>query len=381
MSRLRVSYVLATAGAGTGYHAAMLAEGAARRGMSVAVFGPAVSLTRFFPAAYGAAIRFGQVEIGAAPHPVRDAAAVRHLRRLLAAEDPQIVHAHGTRAGAFAAAALGSAARRPPGTVPALVVTMHNAPPEGRAAGLIYRGLERFVAARAGTVLCVSEDLADRMRRLGARETGRALVPAPDPGPPTAEAAARARADLDADARPVILAAGRLAPQKGFDVLLAAASAWQNRSPRPVLAMAGQGPLAGDLAAQAAALGVEARFLGARPDVPALLAAATVVVVPSRWEGQPLFVQEALRAGRPLIATRVGGIPDLTGDDAALLVPAEDPAALREAVLSILDNPALATGLASAARERAATLPSEDDAVQAALARYERLAAGSCQPS
>ena len=81
------------------------------------------------------------------------------------------------------------------------------------------------------------------------------------------------------------------------------------------------------------------RFLGVRHDVPALLAAADVVVVPSNWEGQPLVVQEALRAGRPLVATRVGGIAELTGSDGAVLVPPGHPVALAAAVTRLLDDP------------------------------------------
>jgi len=173
----------------------------------------------------------------------------------------------------------------------------------------------------------------------------------------------------------VVLAVGRLAEQKGFGVLLAAAGAWQQRDPRPLVAIAGEGPLAGELAAAAQRHGTDVRFLGARRDVPALLAAADLVVVPSHWEARALIVQEALVAGRPLVASRVGGIPELTGEDAALLVPAGDAGALSAAVQAVLDDPALAARLAAAARARAAALPSPADAVDAALAVYERLAA------
>jgi glycosyltransferase involved in cell wall biosynthesis len=315
------------------------------------------------------------VEIADRPRPGPDASAVRRLRRLLATEDPQVVHAHGTRAGAFAALALGPRGRGPAGLVPALVVTMHNAPPRGLAAGLVYRGLERVVARRADAVLCASPDLADRMRRLGASGVGRAVVPAPAAAPPTAADVARARADLAAGDRPVVLAVGRLAEQKGFGVLLAAAGAWQQRDPRPLVAIAGEGPLVGELAAAAQRHGTSVRFLGARRDVPALLAAADLVVVPSHWEARALIVQEALVAGRPVVASRVGGIPELTGEDAALLVPAGDAGALSAAVQAVLDDPALAARLAAAARARGAGLPSAADAVDTALAVYERLAA------
>jgi glycosyltransferase involved in cell wall biosynthesis len=372
----RVCYVLGTAAAGTGYHAAMLAEGCAARGMQVSVYGPAGIRPRFFPQPAG--IRFGLLEISDRPRPARDAAAVLRLRRLLAGQTPDVVHAHGTRAGAFAAAALRRPARRRPRDArpgPALVVTMHNAPPAGVLAGLIYRSLERVIARRADEVLCASADLADRMRKLGARGVGRAVVPSPATAPPSAAEVRQARADIGASGRPVVLAVGRLAEQKGFGVLLDAAAAWQDAVPRPLTVIAGEGPLAGELKAAAERSGTDAVFLGARRDVPALLAAADVVVVPSMWEARALIVQEALLAGRPLVATRVGGIPELTGEDGALLVPPSDAGQLAAAVLAVLRAPGLAGRLATAALARAAALPSETDAVNAAAAVYERLTA------
>jgi glycosyltransferase involved in cell wall biosynthesis len=141
--------------------------------------------------------------------------------------------------------------------------------------------------------------------------------------------------------------------------------------------IAGDGPLDAELRRQARAAGVAIRFLGPRHDVPALLGAADVVVVPSTWEGQPLVVQEALRAGRPLVATRVGGIADLTGDHGAVLVPPGDPVALATAVTRILDDPQAAAGLAAAARARAACLPTETAAVDQALGVYQTMTARS----
>ena len=200
---------------------------------------------------------------------------------------------------------------------------MHNAPPERGPAAAVYRVLERLVARRADAVLCVAGDLETRMRRLGARSVARAVVAAP-PGPAgvRAETPAGLRAELGVPAAtPVIVAAARLAPQKGLGTLLEAAAGWRDRDPAPLLVIAGTGPLQASLARSAEARGVAVRFLGQSDDVPALLAAANVVVLPSVWEGQPLIVQETLRAGRPLVASRVGGIPDLTGEDSALLVP------------------------------------------------------------
>jgi len=396
VTALRLACVVSTAAAGTGLHAAMLAEGCAARGLSVAVFGPAQTWRRFFRddpadavtaadgdastvAASGgssagaapgrASIRFEPVEISDRPRPVRDAAAVLRLRRLLARAAPDVVHAHGMRAGAIAAIAL----TRRPRPVPALVVTVHNAPPGGVLASLVYQALERIIARRADAVLCASADLAVRMHRLGARGVAQAVVPAPAADMPSAEAAGKARAAIGASGRPMVLAVGRLAAQKGFGVLLEAAAAWQDRQPAPLLVIAGEGPLAGELAASARLSGLDVTFLGRRDDVPTLIAAADVMVVPSLWEARALVVQEALRAGSPLVASRVGGIPDLTGEDAALLVPPRDSGQLAAAVLSVLDDQSLARRLAAAALARAGTLPSESDAVDAAITVYRQL--------
>ncbi len=366
MTGLRVGYVLGTTSGGTGRHVAMLATGCQRAGVSVAVFGPARVRALLAPG-----VTFDQVEITDRPRPVPDLVAVRRLSRLLALAEVDVVHAHGLRAGALSALALGAGPlRRWPGSHrPALVVSVHNAPPASVWTAAIYRVLERLVARNAAAVLCVSDDLCARMRRLGARAVGTAVVPAPATAPPSGPA------ELGAAGRPVVLAVGRLTAQKGFGTLLAAAARWRDRRPEPLLVIAGDGPLAGELASAAERTGVAARFLGDRSDVPALLAAADVFVLPSRWEGQPLVLQEALQAGKPIVAADVGGVPDLTGADAALLVPPGDPAALAAAVLRILDDQDLAARLAAAALARASQLPSEADAVQAAVALYRRVAA------
>jgi glycosyltransferase involved in cell wall biosynthesis len=394
-SRPRIAYVLGTTAGGTGPHVAMLARGCAARGMAVRVFGPAETGRRYFPGmsqaggtgrdaatpgggrAGGAGEDAGapgggrppgfvMVEMADRPRPAHDLAAVLRLRRLLRDWAPDVVHAHGLRAGAFAALAL---ARLPA----PLVVTMHNAPPATGPGRIVHAVLERLTARRAAAVTWVSADLGARMRRAGARDGGRAVVAAPPAASPEPGQVAAARADLGPAAGPAVFAVGRLAEQMGFAVLLEAAARWQGHEPAPGLAIAGAGPLAGALAGQARAAGVPVRFLGQREDVPALLAAADVVVVPSLWEGQPLVVQEALRAGRPLVATRVGGIPELTGEDGAVLVPAGDAGALGEAVLAVLGDRDRAARLRAAATERGRVLPGCGDAVDSAVALYRRV--------
>lgn len=280
------------------------------------------------------------------------------IRRALRGAD--IAHAHGVRAGALTVLAVAGLRHRP-----RIVVTVHNDAPASLAARLGYRVLELVVARGADVVLVVSSDLEVRMRSLGARRVSLAVVAAP--ALPTAPALAAGGAPPPGE-RPIVLAIGRLAPQKDFATLLAAAPAWRDLAR---LVIAGSGPLESELRLQAA--GLDVSFAGHRDDVAELLASAAVFAVSSRWEGQPLVLQEALRAGVPVVATRVGGIPSLTGEDTALLVPPGDAAALGVAVRDILTDPALASRLRSAALARAASLPSEADAVAAALAVYDSL--------
>ena len=394
MTAERIAYVLGATAGGTGRHVAMLAAGCAGRGLTVSTFGPAAAGPLLAPGS-----SFAPVEIADRPRPGHDLAAILRLRGLLAAARPDVVHAHGLRAGAAAAAAIalllpvrrgsasrgsarrGPASRGPASRGPALLVTVHNAPPDGALAAAVYRALELVVARRATAVLAVSPDLAARMRRRGAADVGPAIVPAPVMARPSAAQIEQAVADIGADGAPVVLAVGRLAAQKGFSALLDAAASWQDRRPRPLLALAGAGPLAGPLAVRARGQGLAARFLGQRDDVPALLQAADVVVVPSRWEGQPLIVQEAMRAGRPLVASRAGGIPGLTGEDAALLVAPLDPGQLAAAVLAVIGDRALARRLGAAALARAAAFPSESDAVNAVIAVYDRLVVPRGRPA
>ena len=382
---MKVAFVLGTSTGGTARHVLMLAAGCAARGVSAEVFGPAQTDEDFgFGALAG--VEFTPVEIADRPRVRHDLRAIRRLRRLTAAWRPDVVHAHGQRAGALTAIALAFVRPTVYRPRPALVVTVHNAPPAGGLTGAVYRVLERIVARSADSVLCVSADLEERMRAAGARRVARALVPAfpaPGPGPaaglpasgvPAAGVPAETPAALpgspDPD-RPLVLAAGRLAAQKGFGTLLEAAALWRDLQPEPLLVIAGEGPLAGDLKAEAARLGIDARFPGHRDDMPALLAAAAVFVLPSVWEGQPLILQEALRAGVPVVATRAGGTPALTGEDAAVLVPPGDPRRLAGAVRAVLTDEVLAARLRKAAAARALVLPDEDTAVLAALAEYD----------
>ena len=377
---MKVAFVLGTSTGGIARHVRMLASGCAARGVRAEVFGPAQTDRDF---GFGAGSRdlaagrvgFTAVDIADRPRVARDLRAIARLRHLLRAWRPDVAHAHGLRAGALSAIAVAFIRPTVHDVKPALIVTVHNAPPADGMTGAVYRVLELIVARNADSVLCASADLEDRMRAAGARRVGRAVVPAPvvSSAPDvSAETRAAIRAELGArPGQPVVLAVGRLAAQKGFGFLLDAAASWGDI--RPLLVIAGEGPLASELGSRAALLPVPVRFLGRRSDVPALLAAADVFVLPSVWEGQALVLQEALRAGVAIVATRVGGNPELTGPDAAILVPPGDARRLADAVRTVVGDPALAAGLRQAAADRAHGLPGEDQAVAATLAEYRHV--------
>ena len=386
---MKVAFVLGTSTGGTARHVRTLAAGCAARGVAAGVFGPAQTDRDFgFSRLAGGRVSFTPVEIADRPRVARDLRAIRRLRRLLAAWRPDVAHAHGLRAGALTAIALAFVRPTVYHPRPALVVTVHNAPPAGGVTGAVYRVLERIVAGRADSVLCVAPDLEERMRAAGARRVGRAIVPAPVPamaapaagvsaagvsaaGVSAETPAARPLPGEPAPDRPLLLAAGRLAAQKGFGTLLEAAAGWRDLRPEPLLVIAGEGPLEASLKSQAARHGLDTRFAGHRGDIPALLAAAAVFVLPSAWEGQPLILQEALCAGAPIVATRVGGTPVLTGEDAAVLIPPGDARRLADAVRAVLTDEVLAARLRKAAAGRGRALPGEDDAVTAALTEYK----------
>ncbi|MCF6745888.1 glycosyltransferase family 4 protein [Blastococcus sp. KM273128] len=345
--------VLATSTGGVGTHVRSLVEPLRAAGADVAVCGPAATDTLFDFSGRGA--RFTPVEISAGLAPAADARAVQALRRALAGSD--LVHAHGLRAGLVAAAARRLAGGRVP-----LVLTLHNALPEG--GGLRRRVLERAERATvraADVVLAASADLADNARRLGARDVRVAPVSAP-PLPPATRTPAEVRAALGLDDdRALVVAVGRLHPQKGYDVLLDAVARWsadQRVRPVPSVVIAGDGPLEGELSRRIRAEALPVTLLGRRDDVGDLLGAADVCVLPSRWEARSLTAQEALRAGVPLVATRTGGLPELLGE-AAELVPVGDAVALAEAVVRVLCDSAHAAELAAAGLRQAAGWPDE----------------------
>jgi len=155
------------------------------------------------------------------------------------------------------------------------------------------------------------------------------------------------------EAAPIILVPARLHAQKRHVDPLAAATRMAPRLPGLLILCAGDGALRRPLEALTASAGLEdtVRFLGHRDDMPRLLAAADLVVLPSRIEGLPLALLEAQAAGRAVVATAVGGVPEIIEDgQTGRLVPPGQPAALAEAVLALFEDAPTREAMATRAR-------------------------------
>jgi glycosyltransferase involved in cell wall biosynthesis len=149
------------------------------------------------------------------------------------------------------------------------------------------------------------------------------------------------RSSLALGEEPVVVGIGRLVKQKNWPVFIAAAS----RIDGACFAIAGDGPLREELAMLARDCGNRVLFLGVIEDIAALIGLAACVVTTSAWEGLPLTVLEALSLGTPVVATAVDGVIDVVPPTAALLVPADDPGAVSQAVSRILTDGDLAADL------------------------------------
>jgi glycosyltransferase involved in cell wall biosynthesis len=349
---LRIGLVVGPTTGGIGRHVETVARELAERGHTVTVCAPPAAAATFDWAATGATVLAAPVGSVA---PDRLQSAARDLRS--AAADWDVTHAHGMRAGVTAAVA---------GAHP-LVMTWHNGPHDRLRRRWLHPLLERYVCRRAERVLAVSADLADRARRAGAADVRMVAVVAP-PLPRPTRNRDEVRAALGIGGRPMVVAVARLEPQKRLDVLVDAVIAWPTQ-PVPAVVIAGTGSLEDDLRHRIARANAPVTLLGRRSDIADLLAAADVAVLTSGWEGYPLVAQEALRAGTPLIATAVGGVPDLVGEGAALLAPGH-PQALRQVLARLLNDPSERERMAVAGQARAAQWPSIEQMVDDLVDNY-----------
>lgn len=278
-----------------------------------------------------------------------DPRAVWRLRRTVVERGARVVVGHDYRSDLLVwAATKGLGVRR--------AAVVHGFTAEDRKVAT-FEALDRRVLRRADAVVAVAAPTRDALVAAGVPAARVHLVEnAIDVEAVAAEARearAEVRRSLDLpDGTPMVLALGRLSPEKGHAVLL---DAWAEAAPeRAVLCLVGDGASADALRRRAATLppgGV--RFLGWRSDPARCLGAADLFVLPSLREGLPLAVLEAMAAGVPVVASAVGGVPEaLGGGWCGTLVPPGDAGALARALRSALADLAAARATAQAALER-----------------------------
>jgi glycosyltransferase involved in cell wall biosynthesis len=295
----------------------------------------------------------------------------RAVRGLVREVQPDVLYAHSVTAAIVARAA---APRLP------MLVTIHGIPSESEARAA------RILRLLRATVSAVSAQTAAGLRRHGLPdvevlppgvdlEALRTATARPARGRSAAEVDREHRIgppDAPVEGRPRFVCVARQEPEKGVDVLIAAFPQVVAAYPEAVLALVGAGTQMPANKAAAAAAGVRERveFMGVLSNPAPAIAAGDAVVLPSRREGLPVVVLEAFALARPVIATRVGGTPDVVRDgDTGWLVPPEDPPALADALLA-------AAGDATAREERGArgaALVAQRYSIAALVDRVEEL--------
>ena len=267
----------------------------------------------------------------------------RALRELVAELRPAVVHAH-----LFASAAAAAHAVR--GSAVPLVITEHT---EGPWRDRRARALSGLVYRRADRVLATSTAIRDRLVTDHGVPPDRIEVLLP-----AAAALPTASGPPAVPGRPAVGLVGRLVPDTGVDVLLRAAALVSAVVPQVAFLVVGDGPLRPELERRAGVLGLAGTvtFTGYRSDATRLVGGLDVLAVPSRADGSPLVVCEAMAAGVPVVASRVGGLPDLVEDGGSgLLVRPNEPEDVARALVSLLLDPESARRLGARGRSLAAS--------------------------
>ena len=289
----------------------------------------------------------------------------RRLAALLRQERIDVLHTHKFGSNVWGAI-IGRATR-----TPVVVAHEHTWSFEGQR---LRRALDRHLVARAAdAIVAVSRQDRDKMIALEGipPERIRVIPTAVAVDAPSHGADVRAELGIPPDA-PVVVNVAGLRAQKAHDVLIEATALLAERLPDARVIVAGDGPERSRLEALVSARGLDRRFLllGKRDDVPDILRAADVVALSSDYEGMPLAALEAMAAGRPLVATAVGALPDVVEDGVTgVLVAPRDPAALADALARVAGDRSLARTMGDAARRRA----HENYDLRASVRRYEEL--------
>jgi glycosyltransferase involved in cell wall biosynthesis len=324
-------------------------------------------------------------ELGREISPVRDLVATLRLARLIRREQPQIVHTHTAKAGTVGrvAARLAGGAQKP-----VVVHTFHGHVLRGYfgpARSRFFRWLERWLARHTTALIAVSPQVRDELVKLGVapREKFTVIRLGIELGDRVADTDGRADTRRYLGIAPERFAVGwigRMTAIKNTEDVLNAFKELRDRGIDAMLCMVGDGPDRPQLERRAHELGImrDTLFLGYQKEVAPLYAAFDALILPSSNEGTPVSVIEALAARRPVVATRVGGVPDIVreGED-GFLVEIGDTEALAERLARLASDPALRSRMGDAARARVLPRYAVDRLVDDIDRLYRSLLAGS----
>ena len=297
--------------------------------------------------------------------------------RVAAKRRATVMHAHWVLPGGVQA---GLAAGRLP-----LVVSLHGSDVYVAERSRLLGAGARAVFRRAAWITACSTDLASRAIALGARPESTETLPYGVDATrfePSEEARRTVRQALGVGSAPLVFSAGRLVRKKGFEFLIAAAQELGDRCPGVRILIAGDGDLRAELEARAAGTAGRAMLLGNRSqdEVARLMAAADVIAVPSvhdeagNVDGLPNFALEALASGTPVVATRVGGLPDVIQEGVTgRLVPERDAAALASRLAELLTDAGARRRIGAAAREHVARTFSWHGYAERLVVAYDRV--------
>lgn len=292
------------------------------------------------------------------------------LIRYLRAENVAVLHGHMIGSNVWAST-VGPLAR-----VPVIVAHEHGWSYEGQP---LRRFLDRQLISRACDAMIASSELALRrmieVERIDPRRTRLVYIRNGIAEPVCTGRSIRAELAIPVDT-PVVVAVARLDPYKALHVLIDATAQLISEFPNLRVLIAGEGAERTALEAQIAALqlGGVVSLLGSRADVPDVIAAADVATLCSYSETTPLAIMEYMALGKPVVATRVGGIPDLIEDGVdGLLVEPHDPGRLAAAIATLLRSPDRSTGMGARARARQVREFSIDAVARRVEALYDEL--------
>lgn len=284
-------------------------------------------------------------ELGREVSPANDLRATLRMYRLIRASRPHIVHTHMAKAGT--AGRLAARLAR----VPIVVHTFHGHTFHsyfGKAKTRLFLEIERTLARVTDRIIAVGEDQRREIARYGVTPLGNiAVIPLGLEiegllDAESARGALKAELGLNGHSRLVGIVA-RLVPIKAHEVFLEAAVRVRAADPDSHFLVVGDGERRSELEGMAARLGLGSavRFLGWRADMKQVYADLDVVALSSNNEGSPVALIEAMAAGRPVVATAVGGVGEVVQHgESGLLVPPRDPRALADGVLTLLHDPA-----------------------------------------